>query len=315
MNVKISYAFDAKGQLIKIDDAEKKGKYYCPLCNNPVIVRKGDIRVHHYSHKISEICSQESAIHKIAKLLIQKLISDWKKGSISAPIINRTCFVCNKPIPQPLPDKVEKAELEVKLSNGSIVDVVLLGSDIPLAGIEVRVSHKVDEIKKNSLPIPFIEVDGFRIIENQNPIDLLVDYFNPITCNKCKKILNTFNARSKKVSEDSKIPIPETFYRYAIIRCWKCGKKILVFTWPNQSSFDQNPPQRNQKPKTIQYRFSKTVKDYYWVNCCPYCNMIQGDFFLYHDPNSPFFCFNCGDDTVEDFRKDMMIIASRNEYY
>lgn len=43
--------------------------------------------------------------------------------------------------------------------------------------------------------------------------------------------------------------------------------------------------------------YSKTVKDSYLANHCKHCNAIQGDYFLFSEPDSPFFI-----DTIEDAR-------------
>lgn len=171
ISLKIPYALDETGQLININVAEKGNKYYCPSCKHLVIVRKGEIKVHHYAHKADNSCTQETAIHKIAKLLIQKSIISWKSGQIQAPIINRTCQICQSIVGQPLSEKVEGADLEVRVGDGSIVDVALMNSNIPIAGIEIRVTHKVDERKAKSLPIPICLILG--IMCASEPCDLV----------------------------------------------------------------------------------------------------------------------------------------------
>ena len=112
-SIKIPFAIDDLGILTKIDDATRGIDYYCPACNMPVIVRKGDIKIHHFVHKASDFCSQETVIHKTAKMLFQKLVSDWKNGLAQAPKINRKCQICYSIIQQPLPDKVQSANLVV----------------------------------------------------------------------------------------------------------------------------------------------------------------------------------------------------------
>lgn len=53
-------------------------------------------------------------------------------------------------------------------------------------------------------------------------------------------------------------------------------------------------------PKTIKYRYSKTVGNKYWANTCSYCNSLQGDFFLKCEPGGPFtFNVQRDDDTWE----------------
>ncbi len=43
--------------------------------------------------------------------------------------------------------------------------------------------------------------------------------------------------------------------------------------------------------------YSKTVEDSYMANHCKYCNALQGDYFLFNEPDSPF-CI----DTIDDAR-------------
>jgi hypothetical protein len=104
--------------------------------------------------------------------------------------------------------------------------------------------------------------------------------------------------------------IPKKTYRYAPYQCYKCGEKMLVYTWPNKEmSSIKTPPA--DKPKTIQLVTTKMSEQTYWANTCPYCNAVQGDFFLESEPDSPFFCLGGGlKDTAEDFKKDIENIAN-----
>ena len=60
--------------------ANKDENYQCPHCSKDVILKKGDIRRHHFAHKISDNpCSYynsqgESEIHKEAKLRLKMLL-------------------------------------------------------------------------------------------------------------------------------------------------------------------------------------------------------------------------------------------------
>ena len=50
------FANDEKGCRIHIDDARKGCVYTCPACNDPVIMKCGDIVAHHFSHKAKKNC-------------------------------------------------------------------------------------------------------------------------------------------------------------------------------------------------------------------------------------------------------------------
>lgn len=313
--IKVPLATNDQGELVDISEATKDKNYCCPSCRTPLIVRKGEIKVHHFAHKTCNFCSQETVIHKTAKLLLYNMVKDWKEGQTQAPIINRQCQICYKKIPQPLPNKVQSAELEIKLANGLIMDVALMGSERVLAGIEVKVTHEVNSEKAELMPIPFIEIDGYKFVENPKEINVIQDKFNPITCNDCKQKLIKYISRAEKISKLSNIELPSSFYRYGICRCWKCKKEILVFTWPGHSNFTIDEPQVEPKPPSIKFKYSNTIKSKYWVNCCPYCNSIQGDFFLYNQSGNPFFGLFVGEDNKIEFHHDMLTIAYLSDYY
>lgn len=307
--IRIPFALDKYGQLIGINDAEKGRKYFCPSCRDVVIVRKGEIKVHHFAHKMNNLCGQETAVHKIAKMLIQKRFSQWKAGQTTAPIMNRACQICGKKTAQTFPDKVEREDLEVGLSNGSIADVALIGTGKPIAVIEIRVTHAVDEEKAITLPVPFIEVDGYKVLEQQDCLEPIVDTFFPFSCSACKKRLPQFIDKSKRLALATHVELPESYYRYAPTYCWKCGKEILVYSWPEHNNQKDNSPKKQPAPVTIQYRSSRMARTSYWMNICPYCKASQGDFFLYNEPDGPFFGFHCGENTSEEFMRDLMKLA------
>jgi competence CoiA-like predicted nuclease len=61
--------------------ANKKDEYICPECNKELILVQGNVRVHHFRHKVDSInpCYHyskptESQIHKDAKMLMKTLL-------------------------------------------------------------------------------------------------------------------------------------------------------------------------------------------------------------------------------------------------
>ena len=50
-------ALDSDFKRVHIDECITKGKYFCPYCKNPLDIRRGDIRRHHFAHKKSSQCS------------------------------------------------------------------------------------------------------------------------------------------------------------------------------------------------------------------------------------------------------------------
>ena len=50
-------ALDKNGNRVHIDSAKVGEEYFCPSCGSGLILRKGDIRIHHFAHKINCICA------------------------------------------------------------------------------------------------------------------------------------------------------------------------------------------------------------------------------------------------------------------
>lgn len=314
LELRIPFAIDDELKLCRPTTAEKSKNYFCPCCGEKVILKQGEIKTTHFAHKISDTCNQETITHKTAKLLVQKMVQDWKSGKSNPPNLARACHICHLPVSQLLPEKVDKAILEHRLSDGSIVDVALMVGDVAHAAVEIKVTHAVDGIKADKLQIPFIELDGYAVIDDPTIWKPIRDGFKPCTCEKCKQKYTKFMTKVKSIAQATGLELPSTYYRYGLCNCWKCERDIIVFAWPKEGMHDDMAPKVKPPPKTVQYRFSKTVGDKYWVNTCPYCHSIQGDFYLYSEPDGPFFALDCQEDSSLSFEQDMMAIAAYAEY-
>ena len=309
VKLKVPFAFDDEKKLYDPETAEKGKRYFCPACEDIVILRKGEIKTPHFAHKVSETCNQETILHKTAKQLIVDVISDWKSGKIDVPVLKRTCEICRKFMDQPLPDKVEHAVLEYRMSDGFVVDVALMVEGEPAAAIEIRVTHAVDEKKAELLSVPFIEVEGQKVIEDPTVLEPIHDQFFQFTCRACKQAKERFQVKINEIAKQTGIELPNRYYRYGFCKCWRCKSEIIVFAWPKASEWDYSAPKVKPIPRTIQYRYSKTVGREYWVNTCPGCRSIQGDFFLFSEPDGPFFGIRCEENSQEAYRKDMQDIV------
>ena len=308
VKLRVPFAIDNEKRLYNPQTAEKGQSYFCPACQDPVILKKGEIKTPHFAHKMSETCNQETILHKTAKQLIFDVISDWKSGKIDAPVLKRKCEICRKFMDQPLPDKVERAVLEYRTSDGFVVDVALIVEDNPAAAVEIRVSHAVDKNKAKLLSIPFIELEGQKVIENPAIFEPIRDHFFSFTCRTCKQAKARFQVKVNEIAEQTGVEISDHYYRYGFCECWKCKREIIVFAWPKVSEWDYSTPKVKPIPKTIQYRYSKTVGRKYWVNTCPRCKSIQGDFFLFSEPDGPFFGIRCEENSQDAYHKDMQNI-------
>ncbi|MFM8332818.1 MAG: competence protein CoiA family protein [Candidatus Methylumidiphilus sp.] len=308
--LRVPFVIDDEGRLYSPATAEKTGNYACPACREPVIFKHGKVKIPHFAHKATVTCNQETVTHKIAKMLIQNAVRDWKLGKGKQPIIQRACQVCGVSINQPLPEKVDGAVLEFRLTDGSIVDVALTVREIAQAAVEIKVTHAVDEIKILRLSLPFIELNGDEVIRNPLVWKPIADKFKPLTCDNCKAAYVKFQAKAEQVAKVCGIELPTAYYRHGLCTCWKCKREIIVFAWPKNGIHDDSPPKIKPVPKTVQYRYSNTLNGKYWVNTCPYCQSIQGDFFLHRESDGPFFAVNIEEDYPTEFRKDMLKIAA-----
>ena len=120
---------------------------------------------------------------------------------------------------------------------------------------------------------------------------------------------DTFQKKALLIANATGVDLPTSYYRYSFRACWKCKKEILVFTWPEHDLFPDSSPGKLPVPKTLRNEFSNSVEESYWVNTCPYCKNIQGDFYQYMEPDGPFFSFECGEDTEYGFKADLVTLA------
>jgi len=123
------------------------------------------------------------------------------------------------------------------------------------------------------------------------------------------ELLSIYKKKVDRISKDTGVAIPEKYYVYAPAICWKCDKEILVFTWPNHSGYEKTAPIIEPIPSTIKYQLSKTVEEKYWINTCPYCNANQGDFYLYSEPDGPFFAFEYSKENKNSIETELLKIA------
>ena len=50
------WAFDKDGVKVFADEAFVKHDYFCPMCGEPLVLKKGEVRVPHFAHHAKSIC-------------------------------------------------------------------------------------------------------------------------------------------------------------------------------------------------------------------------------------------------------------------
>jgi hypothetical protein len=158
-------------------EAEKDDHFMCIDCNQDVIVKKGNIRKHHFAHKNDSNCHiyenpSESQIHKMAKIILKKSIEQ------KIPIkIYRKCVRCVN-IDESMID-FEKSEFTVLSrvviehrfehnNSTKIADVAYLENECIKYIFEIKNTHKTDEKDR---PEPWYEIDAKSIINGNNNKD------------------------------------------------------------------------------------------------------------------------------------------------
>ena len=51
------FANDYNDRRVHIDETQSNQEYYCPSCGAPLVVKKGEIRQHHFAHKSNHVCN------------------------------------------------------------------------------------------------------------------------------------------------------------------------------------------------------------------------------------------------------------------
>jgi len=309
--LKVPFAFDINHNLIKADEAKKDQQYFCPGCEELLILKKGERKAAHYPHKESDICTQEKIIRQAAKYCVKNAVSGWKNSGLKAPVLIRECQACWGEFDQALPEKVEAAEIDFEFGEHRL-DIALMENDGILAAMVIDIGQTLDQYERLSLGIPHISIDGWKVIDNPSLWKVEIDAFRLFVCKKCKMSFRRFQEKVLRVSEKTGIKIPNEYYRYSVTYCWKCRTEFIVFAWPGHGHQTMDKPKKEPVPSTIQDRFSKTAGHKYWANICPKCRMIQGSFYLHGEPGAPFCNIDCEDDTVS-YQKDMYRIAYYSE--
>ncbi len=123
------------------------------------------------------------------------------------------------------------------------------------------------------------------------------------------ELLSKYKKKIERISRETGVVIPDKYFVCAPATCWKCDKEILVFSWPNHSDNEQIAPIIEPIPSTIKYQFSKTAEEKYWINTCPYCQSNQGDFYLYSEPDGPFFALELSTENKGSIENELLKIA------
>lgn len=329
---RVPLAWDPAGVLTWPESADRETAYSCPACAAPVILRRGPKVSAHFAHKVAQNCNAETVVHKCAKLLIAESVQNWIAGRAPSPTLVLNCSICGQPNTRELPAPVKEVRLEHRLASGHVADVALLAESGVTLVVEIRVSHAVEDDKARALDAPFVELDGYELTGAQPrrrvrgsavprppttpttwaPIQ---DNLSELHCPACQERLTRFQRKLGAVAAACGLEIPAAYYRPGICSCWSCKKEIVVFAWPESEQYEKNAPEAEPRPLTVQHRATSMSGTAYWLSVCPFCGAVQGNHYVYSDPDGPFFNIQSYAEGLRPtYQQDMLRIAFWAEY-
>lgn len=249
---RIPFARAASGELVAPEDARRGTRYECPACEASVDLHAGEIKRRHFHHRTS-VCSAETVLHVTAKALIVRAVTEWRAGGPDV-IFSRGCAEagCEAKRRMTIPRKVRRGVEEWTLRSGHVVDVALLGvADVPVAAIEVRVTHEVPDEKARELAAPWIEVDGESVCTSAGRELVPVrDRFVPWLCSEHehrrgaahREKRAAVRLENKLLRELGYAPSEYPGYRIAGVARCRNGHDTLVLAWSGKQAPWPRPP-------------------------------------------------------------------------
>jgi competence CoiA-like predicted nuclease len=211
------------GEYVYPKIANKKDEYICPECNKDLILCQGEVRVHHFRHKVDNInpCNHysnptETQIHKDAKLLLKKILE--RKTQI---LFIRNCCCCKKKEEFEIPEMSETSVIEIEYRfeyNGvKIADVAYIDNGELVCIFEICNTHKTCSENR---PEPWFEMNAETLIHIANENSLKIPCIRCEKCEDCMKLENVnlkYNNIEKyvRIKLGQKYPIPDYESEYS----------------------------------------------------------------------------------------------------
>lgn len=185
------FAEDKSGKITHINTTLSEMRYFCPECNEPLIVKKGNIRQHHFAHKNNTGCSGtgEGYLHKTFKKMLFEILRN-NIFSNTPIIVNFQCNICKMKHNANILMGIIEVKDEYNLTECR-PDIVLINQNNQ-AQIIIEIVDKHEPEKnvinyctKNQTVLIRIKLDSIEDLENvinkiQNPTNMLL--FNQLHC-------------------------------------------------------------------------------------------------------------------------------------
>jgi len=218
------------GEYVYPKIANKKDEYICSECNKDLILCQGEIRVHHFRHKIDTInpCHHysnptETQIHKDAKLLLKNILE--KKMPIS---FIRNCCCCKKneefQIPEIGETSIIQLEYRFEFNGIKIADIAYIEDGELLCIFEICHTHKTCSENR---PEPWFEINAETLIKFANDTNLTSLQIPCIRCEKCDDCIEFENANLKdcNIEKYVRVKLGQKIFPTPVRRS-DCGKYL-----------------------------------------------------------------------------------------
>jgi len=152
-------------------NAEKGLDYICPGCKASVIVRKGDIKQHHFAHKPGKRDCMfydhpgEGEIHRMAKYIFADLLNKGKIKNIERLCPSKYLCLsqgCGRFDEQIKYDEGDEVVVEHRVNDKCIVDVAVINNGILKYVFEICDTHKTTR----ETPEPWFEIDANKFLKD-----------------------------------------------------------------------------------------------------------------------------------------------------
>jgi len=232
------------GEYVYPKIANKKDEYVCPECDKDLILCKGEIRLHHFRHKVDSVnpCNNynnpgETQIHRDAKLLMKSLLE--RKIPIS---FVRNCASCKKNEEFEITEISETSKIllehRFEFNGPKTADVAYIDNNELVCVFEICNTHKTCSQNR---PEPWFEINAEPLIQMANSTSLSQMRIPCIRCEKCEDCVNIENSNLNQYNIEKYIRI-------------KLGQKI--FPTPEYYNIDC----KNLKTREHFNRYRKNLK-------------------------------------------------------
>lgn len=232
------------GQIRRVSDFAHlapplRPKASCPLCFNPVIMKLGDIRVHHYAHQPDTVCAAtqpETALHLNTKFYIYGQLLSGKQLYLKQQCSNG----CGNSNNVSWVKDWDRVELESNIGPFRPDILIALGGKNKHA-IEVKVTHPVETAKVDFYTqqnISWLEVEASEAIYEGEDAWRIAQ---PIPFAVCKPLLpkwtcsNCQIALKKEREEEIKEQRKEEYRKHNFKR--EISAKMVDFYYPSGRKF------------------------------------------------------------------------------